>query len=218
MFRADVITDDIYSYEPKLIQFIQDGNSDFKNEISKGKERCIAWLKSKRFLLRKLCLPLDLTIDTITTNDDNVERLRLVVNITVGSSDDTTYTLYGTNDDGDAYTSIFDLEIPANTTGDVTKSFNTPYKKYKLTLSGLLTATHFLTERSFELPTTYLAIGVIMRSLSMGNDSIWSAKSQEYDDLAFGVLSEFSFGYDKDDDGTYDEDETNTIGEVIVKA
>lgn len=218
MFRADVTTEDILSYEPRLSEYIKEGNSDFSTEIARANDRVTAWLKSKRFLLRKLCLPYNITEGEVTTSDDDTERLRLVIDISSSSSSDSTITLKGTNDAGETYSTIFTLDIPADTTGETTKAFSKPYKRYLIELVGDITATYFLTERSFELPVIYIAISIIMRSLSMGGDSIWSSKSQEYEDLAFSILQEFSFGYDADDNGSYDNDERYTLNEITVKA
>lgn len=220
MFRADVITEDIHFIEPKLSLLLQNDNSDFKNEILVAKKRVAAWLKSQRLLLRKVCLPYSLTIDTTSTSDDNVERTRLVVQVAIANiiTSDSTFTLYGTNDSGTTLVSVGTLKVPASSSGDFTFSFHEPYKRYKVTCDQTITSTIFLTEISFELPVVYFTLGVIMGGLSMGTDSIWSEKATEYDDKAYAILNEFSFGYDDDDDGDYDDNEKYQTSETTLKA
>lgn len=225
MFRADVIQSDLAGYNKKLDSYVHAGNTDFLAEISKAKDRVIQFLHRKGFRLRSLCIPLAITIDTLTEESDvgsgyARERLRLVINITETPTGTAVFFLKGGNEsDGSDLATITTLASLDGKKGEVTTTFQKTYKYYKVSTFQDAVATIELYERTFEEPVIFESLNIVMRSLALGGGSGWIEQAEYWHNEYLSSINEITFGYDKNDDGSYDsKDEGFDIPETKLTA
>lgn len=205
MLRAYIQTSDLTSFEPMLADYYRSGQSDWSAILTDSQDIMEQEIKNRGLLLRNLCKTLTLT-DATLSDEDAIERTRLVITSTAGTYTPTAPTILvqGSND-GTTFTTITTLTIASNTTTYYTLSDT--YKYYKLTKSGVLTYTAFLVERSFELPRTYLAISLALKSLQSQISDAWESKAQYYMDLYNQAMDRVQYSYDKDENGEVDSEE-----------
>lgn len=221
MIITKVTYADLLKYEPPIVRRGDPSNTyvdEYEDFITKAKDVLTSDIKSMGYKLRLLCTPL--TLSTSKSIKDEIERTRLIVDVSANSGE-VTLTLSGTNDESnetwDEVGSIVcgtDAEDDVEATGSLgeqTTTFEKIYKYYKLestpTTTGTITYTAYLVERSFELPLIYLSLYLIFASKSkIANDDYYN-KTEQYKTLYENILKSNFFSYDSNEDGEADEDE-----------
>lgn len=207
MLRTSITTTDITNLEPALADFYRTSQTDYATQILNAKQQMEVDLKNRGRELRKLCPTFSLT-DATKSDEDEIERTRLVLVITAVTNT-ATFVLQGTNDDSsETYTTISTNDtLSYTTTGTKTTTFSDTFKYYKLTKTGTVTYTAYLVERSFELPHIYLTIALIYKSLQALVSDMWEAKAEHYMTMYRDSIERTLFSYDEDLDGDADSDE-----------
>lgn len=205
MLRSWLGHSDIIAREPSLEDYLRTDQIDFDTLISEAKQQLTIDVKNRNIELKKLCVTLSLTNAT-KSDCDYGERTRLVINASA-VTDQITGVLEGTNDtSSESYTTVLN-NIQFAEIGEHTYTFEDVYDYYKLTLTGTVTFTAYLVERSFELPHLYLSLSLIYRQLESLNGDIYGNKAQAYFDLYRESLHNAVYSYDYDESGTLDADE-----------
>lgn len=186
----------------ELTQFLKDAKIQLEDII-----------KNRGQKLKNLCKRLSLT-NAIKSEEDLIERLRLVVTAS-GVSGSFTVAFEGTNDDSsETYSTITPdttLSFVTNTT--ISTLFHDSYRFYKLTKTGTGTISAYLVETSFELCHAYLALMLAYKSLVALNGDTWEGKSKEYESKFELAAQHMNYSYDEDEDGEAG-DEENSVHQV----
>jgi len=205
MLSSYITHSDIIKREPSLEDYLRTDQLDFESLISEAKQQLTIDVKNRNIELKKLCTTLSLTNAT-KSDIDYGERTRLVIKPTAVTNQ-ITGVLQGTNDTtSESYTTILN-DIQFAEIGEYTYTFEDVYDYYKLTLTGTVTFTAYLIERSFELPHLYLSLSLVFRQLESLNGDIYGNKAQMYFDLYRESLHNAVYSYDSDESGTLDADE-----------
>jgi len=207
MLKATVVTSDLTKYEPMLADYYRTNQTDWSDILTKAHDFLENDIKARGLLLRRLCKPLRLT-DATKSNEDEIERTRLTITLS-GTVGTTTFAFQGTNDDSnETWTTISTVDALSYTTpGEKTTTFSDTYKYYKITKTGTATAVINLIERSFEMPKTFLAISMALKTLQSQVSDIWEDKSKYYLEMYYDLMKNLNYSYDEDDDGSADADE-----------
>lgn len=219
MLKATVVTSDLTKFEPSLADYYRTNQTDWSEILIKAQEVLEADIKARGLLLRRLCKPLSLT-DATKSSEDEIERTRLTFTLS-GTVGTTTFTFQGTNDDSsETWHTITTADaLSQATTGEKTTTFSDTYKYYKITKSGgtaIVTNIH-LVERSFELPKTFLAIGMAFKTLQSQVSDYWEEKSKYYFDEYYKLVQNVNYSYDADDDGSANADEVKINRVTFVR-
>lgn len=205
MLKNFVENSELTGYHPAIDNYLS--SQDITTQKGNAEKWLIARMKNDNVRLRQLMLPLNLTIDTSIEEEDQIERLRLVVNLISVPSAITTFTLQG-SDDNSTFTDIVTLDFSVLQKGNRSVSFTRPYKYYKLTASPSTTPTEaYLVETTFDLVLSYVTIAYICNSLRKTAGDIWSELYERYISDAVEAFSTLVFPKDIDDDGAYGNDE-----------
>ena len=188
---------DLINLEPTLTDYLRSDEVDLGQKIIEAKEELQIKIKNSGMMLRKLCTPLDLT-DATLSDEDVIERTRLVID-TSAVTDEATFTLEGSADDGDNYTTIKN-DIIVTEIGEYTCTFEDTYKKYRLTKSGTITFTAYLVETTWELPHKYLTLSIIYKALEALKGDFYMDKRLYYEAKFESAFKNATYSYDETDD------------------
>ena len=207
MLKSYVVTADLLTFEPMLQDYYRTSQTDFSAILIDAQDILENDIKNRGLLLRNLCKTLPLT-DTVKSSEDEIERTRLVINISAVTGT-ATFVFQGTNNESsETWITITTADTMSyTTTGEKNTTFSDTYKYYKITKTGTVTYTASLIERSFDLPKTYLAIGLIFKSFQSLVSDVWEQKAQFYMDKYEESLNRIRYSYDYNEDGTADKEE-----------
>lgn len=190
-----------------------------KEDITKQKNNSEKWLISRlkniNTPLRQLMIPLILTINESKEETDRIERLRLVVNLSSAPTEETIYTLQGSNDNT-TFSNVVTLSFTTLQSGIRSITFNKPYKYYKLTCNKSVTPLEsYLVETTYDLVLINVTLAYICNSLRKSATDIWSELYVKYIDDALEAFSTLIFPRDIDESGTLDTiDEKSNVKSV----
>jgi lysophospholipase L1-like esterase len=222
MFSAIVTHEDIIQQEGVLDSYLRE-ELDWLPKIENAKKFVRQELKNNAKQLKKICVPLyfkdsagltTLTETSVTTDEDIIERLRLVVNVS-SLTGNVIFTLYGTNDtvfeqvkglspDGTVLNNLL-----FTTNGTDTFIIQKAFKYYYLDVSGTSTFEAYLVETTFEQPVLFKALEYIYKDLQGEPNSNFEAKSEFYAGLFNDSFQTALYSYDSDLSGTVEETEQN---------
>lgn len=132
MFRLDVANADLLKYEKSLSTQYFTGSSNWDEQIERAKVEIIRIFKNQGIKTRNLCVPFFLAINTLS-NEEPIERSRLILNVTEIPTADVTFTLYGAMGENDTLISLGTIAVTiANGVKEYTLTFELPYKYFKL--------------------------------------------------------------------------------------
>lgn len=202
----DITTADLYALENSLSSFLYSDEVDLSSKIDEAKKILIADIKNNGKRIKWLNTPLSLEVDGTKSDEDEIERLRLVIT-TTSVTDTVTGVLSGTNDEADETWVEVLSDISIDEVGEYTYIFDKPYKYYKLVLTGTITATAELIETSWELPLKYCSLWRIYEALTFLVGDSYESKANMYKELYNLTFNNTIYSYDWDEDGTVDENE-----------
>ena len=227
MFIANITHDDIISQEGSLELYLGD-LPDWENKIVNAKNIVLTKIKSAGKKLRLLNKPLyfydpneDYLITNTaaftseTTSEDNVERMRFVIEVTELASGSLSVKVQG-SDDETTWTNV--CVFATDQAGEFSRRISKPFKYYRLVLSatGSRTFTAYMVEDVFFLPVLYKTISMIFLALQSEANSNWSAKYQEYDNLFNEAFESLVFSYDANDDEEITSEEENSSKRITI--
>lgn len=233
MIESYLTTTDINNREPDLVNYYPNGETDWSDAIADAWEEVTQDIRDMGWNVRKLCKRYSLQTSvtktaaftgTVTSAEDYLQRLRLVVNVTaiatVRTGASVTFKLEGTNDDGITYETI-NSSISVTATGNTTVVFTSCYKKYRLSITAFKTITTitysaYLVETSFERIHLYKTLEIIYRLLKRLNGDVYSDKEDKYTKMYEDKLNNTRFAYDEDDDEEISESESEENNQDIV--
>lgn len=233
MIESYLTTTDINNREPDLINYYPNGETDWSDALADAWEEVTQDIRDMGWNVRKLCKRYSLQTSVIktaaftgavTSAEDYLQRLRLVVNVTaiatVRTGASVTFKLEGTNDDGVTYETV-NSSISVTTTGNTTVVFTNCYKKYRLSVTAFITITTitysaYLVETSFERIHLYKTLEIIYRLLNRLNGDVYSEKEDKYTKMYEDKLNNTRFAYDEDDDEEINESESEENNQDIV--
>ena len=207
MIKMFVTDEDVVKKEPVLINYIREDQVDFSDLISEAKKDVIQDLIDLKYIVRKLCIPLILqakqtkaeTYDSDLTDEDYAQRNLIVIEVT-SLTDEDIFTVQGTNDDGNNYTTVATITVPE--TGTYTEVIFDLYKKYRIrkTTANSCEYYSYMTEDKYNRLCLYRSLSLIFKSLSELVNDKYFRDYEEYQDKYMGLL-QTRFYYDEDDSG-----------------
>lgn len=199
---------DILAIENSLVDF-EFAALDIEKKIQEAKKILNADFKNNGKQIKMLCTPLDILTDGTKSDEDKIERLRLIVDVT-SFTPVATLTLSGTNGDEDeTWTEITVITIAA--TGETTELIDNPFKFYKIEETGtIVVGSAELVEDVHELPWKYKAIALLYSSYQALVGDHWSEKNEVYNQMYFDSFQRTLYSYDQNLDGEVDETELET--------
>lgn len=199
--------EDIIRVENVLQSYLFNEEIDFSAKISEAKTILISDLRNRSKKLKWLNVPLSIPADGTSSDKDEIERSRIVVDVTA-LTDYATITISGSNSETSTFTDIQTIAIIE--LGETTFLLDKIYSYYKASFAGTITATVELVETVWELPLTYLSISLIYQALQSLVDDNYSDKAKHYYDKYVAFLESAVYGYDWNDDGDITEGEQQT--------
>ncbi len=225
MIESYLTTTDINNREPELVNLYPDGETSWSDQLSDALAEVVQDVKDSGWNVRRLCKRYSLQASvtktttftgTMTSTEDYLQRLRLVINVTAiattGTGRSVTFSLEGTDDDGVMWNSI-NSSISVTATGNTTIIFSSVYKKYRLSITAFTTITTitysaYLIETTFERLHLYKTMELIYRLQNRLSGDVYSEKEKRYLDMYLDKLNSTRFAYDEDDDETISESES----------
>ena len=221
MIESYLITTDINNREPELLNLYPDNETDWTDILSDAWEEVTQDIRDNGWNIRKLCKRYSLQTSitktaaftgTITGDEDYIQRLRLVVNVTAKTgTGSVTFCLEGTDDGGTTWETV-NPAILVTTLGNTTVVFTRVYKQYRLSIITFTTITSiiysaYLIETTFERLHLYKTMELIYRLQNRLSNDVYSDKEKRYADMYLDRLNSTQFAYDEDDDEEISEDE-----------
>jgi hypothetical protein len=212
--------------EPALQNYFQSNQLNYDDISSESYEEYLNDVKNQRIDLRKLGIRLPLVISSTqtsatdnpwTSNDDIVERRRLIIDVTacVGNA---VFSLQGSPDT----TVVTDIRtnIVISQAGNYSYIFQKTFKRYRLRLLSIGTSITYsseLYETTFDEPLLCLTLSNIFGSLyhSSGKDA-FQDKFKYYRDKYLDKLVNTHYFYDEDESGLISLDEALQSQEQIT--
>ncbi|MFA5773030.1 MAG: hypothetical protein WC974_09895 [Thermoplasmata archaeon] len=229
MIESYLVTADVNNREPDLANLYPSGETDWSDFLTDAFEELTQDVRDGGWNIRKLCKRYSLQSSvtktaaftgTITTDEDNLQRLRLVINCTAKTgSGSVAFLLEGTDDDGTTYETVTTLSVTA--TGDTNVIFTKVYKKYRLSITGFTTITSmtysaYLVETTFERLHLYKTLEMIWRIQNRLTGDVYADKEAKYKTMYDDKLTSTQFAYDEDDDGEISDTEEETNNQDIT--
>lgn len=229
MIESYLVTADVNNREPDLVNLYPSGETDWSDFLTDAFEELTQDVRDGGWNIRKLCKRYSLQSSvtktaaftgTITTNEDNLQRLRLVINCTAKTgTGSVAFLLEGTDDDGTTYETVTTLSVTA--TGNTTTVFTKVYKDYRLSITGFTTITSmtysaYLIETTFERLHLYKTLEMIWRIQNRLSGDIYADKETKYKSMYDDKLTSTQFAYDEDDDGEISDSEEETNNQDIT--
>lgn len=226
MIESKLSTQDINNMRPSLADMYPDNQDDWDLQITEAFKEVTADIQEMGWNIRKLCkrYSLQSTVTktatytgTITENEDNLQRLRIVINVTelTGSA---VFLLEGTNDDGTTYTIVKgDMNIDA--VGEYTTTITNVFKKYRLSITGIsdtITFDAYLIETTFERIHLYKTLEIIYGLLNALREDVYSEQVNTFAQKYLDKLNSVQFAYDEDDDEEISEDESEINNQEVM--
>jgi len=201
MLKNFLENSELSGYHPSIDKYLTTAN--ITTQKGNGEKWLITRLKNDNVKLRQVMLPLDLVLNTSVNEEDEIERLRLAINLSSAPAQTTTYTLQGSDDDT-TFETVTTLAFTTLQSGLRSITFNRPYKYYKLTCSHSVTPTEaYLIETTFDLVLAYITLAYICNSLRKTSGDVWAELYDSFMNNAVEALSILVFPKDIDNDGTY---------------
>ena len=226
MIESRLSTPDINNMRPSLADLYPDNQDDWDFQIAEALKEVTADVQEMGWNIRKLCKRYSLQdsviktatyTGTITEDEDNLQRLRIVVNVTelTGSA---VLLLEGTNDDGTTYTIVKgDMNIDA--VGEYTTTITNVFKKYRLSITGIsdmITFDAYLIETTFERIHLYKTLEIIYGLLNALRDDVYSEQVNTFAQKYLDKLNSVQFAYDDDDDEVISDDESEINNQEVI--
>ena len=212
MIESRITSEDIYKWQSQLIDLIPETQDDWSEQIDEAFKEVVSDIRDMGWNIRKLCKRYSLQTSVtktdayngvITSTEDNLQRLRIVIDVTAFDSS-AEFLLQGTDDDGTIWeTAIESIQITE--VGEKTVLFTRAYKKYRLILASVvstITYSAFLIETTFERLHVYKSLEIIYRALNNVQNDVYKEKQQEYMQMYNDRINIIQFAYDEDDDET----------------
>jgi hypothetical protein len=221
MIESNLITTDINNREPELLILYPDNETDWADILSDAWEEVTQDIRDNGWNIRRLCKRYSLQspvtktaafTGTITTDEDYIQRLRLVINVAAKTGTGSiTFHLEGTDDEGTTWETV-NSAISVTTLANTTVVFTRVYKNYRLSITAFNTITSitysaYLVETTFERLHLYKTMELIYRLQNRLSNDVYSDKEKRYADMYLDRLNSTQFAYDEDDDEEISEDE-----------
>lgn len=233
MIESQLTTADINNFRAGLSDLYPGSQTDWSTQITEAWREVVLDIKDMGWNIRKLCkryslqasvTKTDVFDGAITTDEDNLQRLRLIINVTAiattGTGKSVTFALEGTDDDGTTWVSI-NSSISVTATGDTTVQFTDCYKKYRLRITAFTTITTitysaYLIETTFERLHLYKTLEIIYGVLRALKDDVYETDRQEWAQKYSDKLNTAQFAYDVDDDEEISTEESEMNNQDVV--
>lgn len=221
------LTDEILTRgEPALDSYLRDNQVDFTDLSKETFSDLLKDLRDQNLKLKRLCTPLTLqasvtktaAFDGAISDQDYVERLRLVINVTAITGT-AVFTLQGSDDNGTTYEDVVVIDndstssstITITATGEQSYSLTNLYDKYRLKLISIgttVTYSSYLIEETYTTLHREITRMKIYGSLMANPNDVWESKYKYYTDSYMSMLANTKYAYDTDNSGDIDEDES----------
>lgn len=229
MFITHITHDDLIQQEGSLELYLGD-LPDWEHKIESAKNIVLAKMKNAGRKIRLLNTPLlfkdstGLSIITTATaftseksDEDTVERMRFVFELTTHTGNSLSVKVQGTNDsESEVYEDVVVLAV--DSVGEYSTRILKPFKYYKLTVSASTTRTFkaYLVEDVFFLPVLFKAIALIYLDLKSEPNSNWEDKYKDYEGLFDDAFESLLFSYDSNEDGSLDTSELSVAKKIKI--
>jgi hypothetical protein len=234
MIETNLQHQDLINNEPALEDQLSSNQVDFQEMISMAYRLMIQDIKNQNIEIRRLCKKLWLqeTSKTVTTatynsdtsNEDFVERMRWVINVT-SLTGVALFTLQGRYKTSETWTSIrtvqitetgihkfLVLEVRPNQELEIYKY----YRIQKVDATSTVTFRSYLVEMTYENLHLFKTLGMIFENLATKGDDIYRNKAEKYTSIYDKYLVENKYYYDSDDDQKIDEIESESDYREII--
>lgn len=194
MFKTFITISDMVIEEPALNEYLENGDIDLENILSKANEHMIQDLQNRNVKLAKICTPLTLVNNTAI--EDKIERKRLVYQVNAIVSP-CIATLQGCNTLSGTYTTIHTQTL--TTIGEFNYFITDPYVYYKLILSNTtgLSINPYLIEISFDKPLLTYALSLAYKRLNIIAGDVYGIKGKEYYDDYKMLMDNLVYSYNE---------------------
>lgn len=207
MFKLFVEHSDLSGWESKISTYIADTTS----KISDAEDLIISMLHSNNRMVKQLCVPFNLTINTASTTEEKFERMRLVMEVASADAPATSqsFVLKGRNSDTEDWSeALATITYAKDEYGVKSATFKTVYKYYIAeTTSTIVPVQLFLVETTFDILGIYCALWLCYSGLIKTDGDIFTVKSDKYESLFRNLFSSTNFNVDIDESGEYEDDE-----------
>lgn len=227
MIENYITQERILQGEPYLDSYLAENQLDFTEITDEAFDEYLNDVKNQQVDLRKLGKRLSLqtsvtktdTYDSAISEVDNIERRRLVIDVT-DLTGDAVFALQGSNDES-TYCDV-KTDIQFSVKGSHAYLFSSVYKYYRLQLTSIgttITYSAYLYETTFDFPLLYLMRSKIYYSIYHRNgDDSFKEKADTYQAKYMDKLVNTHYFYDESDDEEISVDETeDNLGEVTFR-
>lgn len=229
MFICHITHDDLIQQEGSLELYLGD-LPNWEHKIETAKNIVLAKIKNSGKKIRLMNKPMlfknstgDSIITTATaftsekSDEDTVERMRFVIEVTTHTGNSLSVKLEGTDDgSSEVYSTVATIAI--NQPGEYSVRILKPFKFYRLSVSASTTRTFkaYLMEDVFFLPVLFKAIALIYLDLKNEPNSNWEDKFKDYENLFNEAFESLLFAYDENDDGSIQTTELYTSKTIFI--
>lgn len=227
MIESYLTSAEILNSEPSLADYYRTNQISWDTIKDEAWKEVVEDVRALGWDIRRLCKRLDLQ-DSVTktttfagevSDIDILQRLRIVINVTAKTGTGSVSFLLEGSDDEETFSTVITISITS--TGNTSTVFTTPYKYYRLSITGFvgitsITYSAFLIETSFERLHKYKSLEMIYRSLIALDGDVWESKKEQYENLYKDVLQKAKFYYDANDSGDIDKDEREKQNQRIL--
>ena len=208
MIRNYIDEDYLSGYIPNLDSLLFTGESNFnKQKVLAEIEVANDFINSNYkglftrndLILRSSGTTISSTTSETISNEDELTRLRWVVDVKVLTGVDKTLTLYGTNDSGDNYTELNTMTIGTSNVGSIiSQTLAVPYTAYKVTAtvpSGTLDYASSMTETGYDTLYVLKWGSIIMFQNFKKEGDQWHSKYIEFKKAYENEFAKFVVNY-----------------------
>ena len=218
MIENFITSERIYQGEPALEDYLRADQSSFSEVITEAFDEYLCDMKDRQVDLRRLGLRLVIPADETVSEEDTVERRRVVVT----SDGVIVLSLLGCNTSDGTFEAIRSIVITEAST--VSYLIYTTYKYYKLeVVSGSATYSAYMYETTFDYPLLYLIRSKIFYSIyHRGGDDAFREKAEYYKNEYMAKVANkpaSHYYYDIDDSGEITDYEADkaTVHKITVR-
>ena len=216
MILSGVDNSGLLSIQPTLVNYYPTGQTTFNSQISEALRVIIRELKKNRKDIKKFCTPLELQASvtkaadfTGSSVDDAIDRMLWKVEIS-SFTDNCSFELQGTNDDGVTWESVGSISFTSATISYLL--FTTTYESYRVLIVTSTSTTYSsqLIESSFYHAHLYLSLSLACKTILKNEGDRFDYLARMYENNYLDEINNMVATYDEDSSGDIDtSDELN---------
>ncbi len=210
MIATGIDNNSLLSVYPSLGNYYPQGETTYDKQITEALRQIVRELKKNKKDLKRYCTPLSLQSKITKALDftgafvsDSIDRMLWQI-VVSEFTDDCSFTLYGSNDDGVTEDIIGTIDFTEPGTQYLV--FVTTYKSYKVKITTSTDTTYKsnLIETSFYHAHLWLAVSLACKTIVKSEGDRFDYLAKDYEIRYLDELNSMVATYDEDSSGSID--------------